>query len=262
MTKAPARGFDLVGAVFAAAAVGLWLGTDAVAWALAGVLPDVGFPLLSVMVRGAALVLLVAGLFRLRTSLAAAGRRLLEALDAAEARLEALPKARGKAVRALVTALVMGGLAAAFGSSGFGAFLETRAIDLFFRTRYPEHSQVELATGRARPSAQVQDDFIIIALDDQTISHLGWPMPRLHYARLIDALTGSTPASVTFDVSKIPSQRMNSGIQAIDGIARNAWSVGSSSRLVKSEYPVIAPRTVPATTPRPKPAATRAKVAS
>ena len=53
MTKAPARSFDLVGAVFAAAAVGLWLGTDAVAWALAGVLPDVGFPLLSVMVRGA-----------------------------------------------------------------------------------------------------------------------------------------------------------------------------------------------------------------
>lgn len=220
------RRVDVVGALLLALSLGAWLGTDSVAWALAGLFPEAGFPLLSLLVRGAALVLLGAGLFRLRVSLSAGGRRLLAALDAAEARLDALPRARGKAVRALVLALVMGGLAAAFGSSGFGAFLETRAIDLFFRTRYPEHSQVELATGRALPSARQQDDFVIIALDDQTIAHLGWPMPRLHYARLIDALTASSPASVTFDVSLVdPGREHPEWDEAIGEATKRAGNV-------------------------------------
>ena len=76
MSGAPRR-FDVVGALLVALAVALWLGADSAAWALAGLLPDAGFPLLSLLVRGAALVLLAAGLFRLRASLASGGRRLL-----------------------------------------------------------------------------------------------------------------------------------------------------------------------------------------
>ena len=45
----------------------------------------------------------------------------------------------------------------------------------------------------------------------------------------------STAISTTFDVSKMPSQRMNNGIQAIDGMARKACSVGSSSRNIVIE---------------------------
>ena len=46
-----------------------------------------------------------------------------------------------------------------------------------------------------------------------------------------------TPAAIntTFDVSNIPSHRMNSGIQAIDGTARRPWSVGSMSRRPSSQ---------------------------
>lgn len=199
---------DAAGAVLLVAGVALWIAREAIAWPLAGAFPGAGFPLLSLLVRGASVVLLVAALYRLRVGLAAAGNRLLAWLDAAEARLDALPKARGKAVRAVVIASVVGGVVAALGDgTAFGGYLETRAVDLFFRMRFPEHSQVELATGRALPSAKRQDDVVVIALDDETIAHLGWPMPRLHYARLIDAVSESHPASLTFDVSLVDASR-------------------------------------------------------
>lgn len=204
----PGRAPDVAGAVLLVAAVALWVGREAVAWPLAGALPGAGYPLVSLLVRGAAVLLAIAGLYRLRVGLAAAGNRLLAGLDAAEARLDALPKARGKVLHAVVLALTVGGLVAALGEgTRLGAYVETHAVDLFFRMRFPEYSQVELATGRARPSAKRQDDVVVVALDDETITHLGWPMPRLHYARLIDAVAEAHPASLTFDVALVDASR-------------------------------------------------------
>ena len=43
-------------------------------------------------------------------------------------------------------------------------------------------------------------------------------------------LAGAKMISATFDVSKMPSHRMNSGTHAMEGIARSACMVGSSRR--------------------------------
>ena len=60
----------------------------------------------------------------------------------------------------------------------------------------------------------------------------------------------------------MPSHRMNSGTQAIDGMARTACNEGSSSRRIVVLAPVSVPISVPATAPNRKPSATRAMVAA
>jgi hypothetical protein len=47
----------------------------------------------------------------------------------------------------------------------------------------------------------------------------------------------NTPTAIraTFEASKIPSQRMNSGTHAIEGIARKACSVGSAIARASAE---------------------------
>ena len=70
-----------------------------------------------------------------------------------------------------------------------------------------------------------------------------------------------TAISATFEASKMPNHRMNSGTQAIDGIARSAWRVGSRRRRAASLVPDSAPSAMPLTAPRPKPTATRHSVA-
>ena len=54
---------------------------------------------------------------------------------------------------------------------------------------------------------------------------------------VLDAIGKNTPTAIstTFEVSKMPSHRMNSGTQAIDGIARSACTVGSSSRRASAQ---------------------------
>lgn len=242
----PGRAFDAAGAGLFVAAVALWAARDAVAWALAGAFPGVGYPLLSLLVRGAVGLVLAAGLYRLRAGLSAAGQRALGFVDAAEAKLDALPRARGKVLRALGIAAVTGGAIAALGEgTGLGGWLETRAVDLFFRMRFPDYSQVELATGRAKPSAKRQDDVVVVALDDETITHLGWPMPRVHYARLIDAVAESKPDSLTFDVSLVDASREHPDWDAAIGdAAKRAGNVAFSFTVA----PVVGSR--PATSPK------------
>lgn len=100
--------------------------------------------------------------------------------------------------------VIVGGLIVPiFTWTSIDAYLETRALDLFFRLRFPERSQAELATGRATPSAVKQEDVVVLAIDDDTITRLGWPMPRFNYARLIDVVSAAKPASLTFDVSLV-----------------------------------------------------------
>ena len=186
----------------------VWLARDAVAWAATAQLPSLGFPLLALLVNAAVALLLISGAYRLREPLGALLARVLSTLDAAELRLEKLPARRGQIIRALTVGLIVGGATAAvFEWAYVGSYLETRALDLFFRLRFPERSQVELATGRELPSANKQDDVVVIALDDETIAHTGWPMPRVYYARLIDAVSAAKPASLTFDISLVDPAR-------------------------------------------------------
>lgn len=202
------RRLDPAGLVLLGVAGLGWLARDEVAWALTGQGAGLGFPFLSLLVR--VVVALIAGVaaYRLRAPLLELLRRGLGWLDASEARLEQLPRASGRAVRAVTVGLVTSAAFLALGeATTITSYLETRAIDLFFRLRFPEHSQVELATGRELPSANKQPDVVMVAIDDETIAHLGWPLPRLSYARLIDAVAAAKPASLTFDVSLVDPSR-------------------------------------------------------
>jgi class 3 adenylate cyclase/CHASE2 domain-containing sensor protein len=221
---------DALGLVLAAAALLLWLWRDDAAWAATSRLPMFGYPLLSLWIRAAALLVVAAAAFRLRVAFAAAGGALLKALDAADQRLARLPKRRGLAMRALGVGLGVGATLVALGTwTQAGDALETRAIDLFYRLRFPERSQVELATGRELPSAKRQPDVVVIALDDETIAHLGWPLPRIDYARLIDAVGEVRPESLTFDVSLIDRGRDHpEWDSAIGEAARRAGNVAFS----------------------------------
>lgn len=194
------------------------------------VMLGLGLPALSLLARALAALLLVAALYSMRAWLQRAGNAVLAQLDAAEAKLEKFPSARARAVRALLIALLVGGgTLALLESTRLGAYLETRTVDLFFRLRFPERSQVELATARELSSARKQDDVVVLGLDDETISHLGWPMPRLHYAQLIDAVAAAKPASLSFDVSIVdPSREHPEWDLAIGEASKRAGNVGFS----------------------------------
>lgn len=217
---------DRVGVAALLAAVAAWLGRESLAWGLTSALPQLGYPLLRLFVQAGSVLLAVFAMVRLR-------RAILHVVSAATARLDALEahleKMRGgRAVRAVAVGGVVGVLmVVAIEVLHLGTWLETRTLDLFFRLRFPERSQVELATGRELPSANKQDDVVVLALDDQTIGHLGWPMPRVYYARLLDAVATARPASVTVDVSLIdPSRDHPEWDAAIGESARRAGNVG------------------------------------
>lgn len=229
MTEARPR-VDVAGLALLLAACATWLTRESVAWGLAAALPQLGYPLLMLWVQAVVAVLAALALFRLRHALARVLGVALSSFDRLEARLGTLPKRRALALRALSVGLVVGGaMVLTVEVLHLGTWLETRALDLFMRLRFPERSQVELATGRELPSANKQDDVVVLALDDQTISHLGWPMPRVYYARLIDAVAEAKPASLTIDVSLIdPSRDHPEWDAAIGESARRAGNVGFS----------------------------------
>lgn len=195
-----------------------------------------GEPMVSLAGGVTAALLVAAGVFRLRELLGRAVGAVLAAVDAAEERLQRFPGHRGRAVRALAVALLVGGVTiVAFQSTSAGAYLETRVLDLMFRLRFPQRSQVELATDRHLASARKQDDIVVLALDDQTIAHVGWPMPRVHYARLIDAVAGARPASLSFDVSLVdPSRDHPEWDTAIGEAARRAGNVNFSFAVART----------------------------
>jgi hypothetical protein len=68
--------------------------------------------------------------------------------------------------------------------------------------------------------------------------------------------------SATFGASKIPSHRMKSGTQAMEGMARRAWSVGSRSRRAAPLAPDRAPTRMPAERPDGEAARHRCRVAA
>lgn len=240
-----------LGVVLLAGAVALWLLREQASWAAFRAAPSLTLPLASFLARALAALLVVAGLFHLREALASFGARALAALDATEERLEKLPVARARAVRALGIGVLAGGsVVLALDGSGVGGALETRAHDLFMRLRFPERSQAELATGREVASARPQHDVVVLALDDETIAHLGWPLPRHHYARLIDAVAAAKPASLTFDVSLLDGSREHPEWDvAVGDASARAGNVGFSftvTRITGESKPVLTPAAVKA----------------
>jgi class 3 adenylate cyclase len=202
------RRLDLTGLALVGTAVALWVMRDEAAWALTARFKEVGFPPLAVLVRATAALFGAAGVYRLREFLRALSARALAVLDAAEARVGALPTTRRRVLRSLALTVVATGLTLAlFEGTSLGPTLETRVLDLFFRLRFPERSQAELATGQALPSARPQPDVVVVALDDDTITHLGWPLPRVHYATLLDRLREAGARRVAFDVSFVDASR-------------------------------------------------------
>ncbi len=227
--------------VLAGAAL-LW--RDEAALAATTRLPALGFPLAALLLRLTATLLGAIAIYRLRAVIVEVTRLVLARLDAIEDRIDREPPRRARAVRALAAGLLVGGLfMPIFRWTSIDAYLETRALDLFFRLRFPERSQAELATGRATPSAITQADVVVLAVDDDTITRLGWPMPRVHYARLIDLVSAMKPASLTFDISLVdPSRDHPEWDLAVGEAAQRAGNVGFSftiARLTGETRPVM-----------------------
>ncbi len=243
----PRRPEPLALALLATAAAA-WLGRDAVAWVAASAVPSLGYPACALLLQGLAALLLAAGVARLWPVLSALSRAALARIDALEARLDALPRGRGRAWRALGVTLSVG-LAISLGVEvlHLGGGLETRALDLSFQLRFPERSQVELATGRELPSAEKRDDVVLLAVDDETVAKLGWPMPRAAYARLIDAVVAARPASLTFDISLVdPGRDHPEWDQGIGEAAQRAGNVGFSFTLSRLNGARVTPSDVAA----------------
>ncbi len=225
-----------IAAALLAGAVTLWFWRDDAAWFLAGQAPGLGFPLLGLLVRATAVLLAAVGAYRLRGPLGAAGAEALRRIDAADERIQTLPRATALAVRAATAGVLVGvAVTAVVELTHASNYLETRAFDLFFRLRFPEHSQVELATGRELASAHKQDDVVVVALDDETVNHLGWPMPRVYYAQLIDAVARAKPKSLAFDVSLVdPAREHPEWDLAVEDAARRAGNVVFSFSVARS----------------------------
>jgi hypothetical protein len=94
-------------------------------------------------------------------------------------------------------------------------------------------------------------DFDDLAVDRQD---------RAHHAE-IDRERTPRPRSARFRGSKMPSHRMNSGTQAIDGIARSACTSGIEQLARQAPIAGDGAEQGAATTPRPKAANTRVSVA-
>lgn len=232
MTSRRAQG---VGLALLLCAVALFAWRDEVAWAATARLPEVGFPLLAFLVPASAALLLAIGLYQVKERVGQLGGAALGRLDALDDRLTRHPSRAVRALRAVALGLAVGGLIVpVFGWARIDDYLETRALDLFFRLRFPERSQAELATGRAVASAVRQEDVVVLALDDETIRRLGWPMPRFHYARLIDVVSAAKPATLTFDVALVdPSRDHPEWDLAVGDAARRAGNVSASFTIAR-----------------------------
>ena len=157
-----------------------------------------GITLLSVWTLRAELLIVVQALRRL--------------LVASEAWLPSLIPPSLRQHSAWFRALLVGGLATLVVSiivelSPIEQRLEANAFDRWYALRYPLQTEAERLTGTADVAAL--NDVAVIGLDDDTIAHYGWPLPRAIYARLIDVVSRSKPASLSFDIALVEGSREN-----------------------------------------------------
>jgi class 3 adenylate cyclase/CHASE2 domain-containing sensor protein len=211
---------DRLGLVLLLAGAALWRAHDELAWLVATRLSGAGYAAPSLIGWGAAALFTAMGAFRLRAALAWAGGRVLAAVDGLEARLQKLPRGRARLWRMAFASVTLGGaVIVVVEQTDSGVYVETQAIDLFYRLRFPQRSLVEAATGQRLPSAARQGDVVVLAIDDETLSHVGWPMPRTLYPRLIDAVTAAHAKSLTFDVALVDASREHAEWDAAIGDA-------------------------------------------
>lgn len=83
--------------------------------------------------------------------------------------------------------------------------LEAGAFDRWFGLRFPLRSEAERLTGVT--DAPALPDVAVIGIDDDTIAHYGWPLPRAIYSRLIDVVSQAKPASLSFDIALVEGSR-------------------------------------------------------
>lgn len=225
---------SLFNVVLLLAGAGLWARHALLASSLSSV---VAYPLAVIILKGVAAALVGVGLLGGRGPLIRVVAWALSLLDALDDRLATLPPKTRGVVRAVGVGLAVSLVfSAAPGWNHVAGFLETRALDVFFKWRFPERSEVEFATGRAAPTANKQDDVVVLAIDDESIAHLGWPMPRTVYAQLIDAIAKAQPASVTFDVSLInPGREHPEWDLAIGESARKAGNVSFTFTVARAQ---------------------------
>lgn len=166
-------------------------------------------PMLMLCLRALALVVILSALWQLRPLFSRALRRVLRWVDAGEDRLFGRFTPRSaRALRALLLGLLVGCSASLLiETSNFEQGLEASFIDRWFNLRFPQHAHAEALLGRSQPSANHREEVVIVALDDDTISHTGWPLPRTVYAQLIERLSSAHPASLSFDLSLIDASR-------------------------------------------------------
>jgi class 3 adenylate cyclase len=201
----------LAGLLVCLAGSGWLLRGRAVAYLLGRLPGDLG-PLLSLALWPILLGLSLGGLWLLWRDLRSALRWLSGALSAWESWLSAQlppPLARHSTwLRALtVGSVVSTAVALIVETTPIEQSLEARAFDRWFALRHPQRSEAErLTAGGESPSLR---EVAVIGIDDDTVAHYGWPLPRGLYARLIDVVSRAQPASLVFDIALVEGSREN-----------------------------------------------------
>ncbi|MFO0654036.1 MAG: adenylate/guanylate cyclase domain-containing protein [Polyangia bacterium] len=158
----------------------------------------------SAVAAGIATVCLLSALWQTRHLIRKLVRVCIAKIDAIDDRLfSSLSTVRARWSRAIIVGLLVGIAAnAIIETTPIEQGLEASFVDRAYRLRFPRRTHAEVATSTDEPdSAGRLDEVVVIAIDDDTIARLGWPLPRHQYSRLIERVWESHPASLSFDIS-------------------------------------------------------------
>lgn len=157
----------------------------------------------------AAIPLGLLAIWQLRRTIGSFARAVIRALDDLDDRLLASTTARRTRFRrALAVFVFFAALANLLvETTQIEQGWEARFVDRFFGLRFPEVTQAAQLADNAQPSTVHLNEVAVVALDDDSIARLGWPLPRHLYARLIEVITAADPASLSFDISLLDPSR-------------------------------------------------------
>ncbi|HNF98945.1 MAG TPA: CHASE2 domain-containing protein, partial [Pseudomonadota bacterium] len=142
----------------------------------------------SAVAAGIASVCLLSALWQTRHLIRKLVRVCIAKIDAIDDRLfSSLSTVRARWSRAIIVGLLVGIAAnAIIETTPIEQGLEASFVDRAYRLRFPRRTHAEVATSTDEPdSAGRLDEVVVIAIDDDTIARLGWPLPRHQYSRLI-----------------------------------------------------------------------------
>lgn len=201
----------LAGLLLCVAGLGWLLRAKAVSFLLAHLRGTAG-PLLALSLWPLLLGLTLAGLWPLRGDLLSALRWLRQAASRTESWLQSLVPPSLVRYSAWLRALAVGCavssvVATVVETTPIEQSLEASAFDRWYGLRYPLRSEADRLT--SGDQAEPLRDVAVIGIDDDTIAHYGWPLPRAIYARLIDVVKQAKPASLAFDIALVEGSRDN-----------------------------------------------------